>query len=58
MRFIEGVTQNFGKAGFVKKESFNDKFNEKYLKYPMYYNIPCIYLKPITDVEKINLTCP
>ena len=33
-------SQNFGKVGFVKKESFNDKFNKKSIKYPMHYNIP------------------
>ena len=34
MRLTEGMT-NFGKVGFVKKESFNDRFNEKCIKYPM-----------------------
>ena len=33
MRLIEGGTE-------VKKESFNDKFNEKRIKYPIHYNIP------------------
>ena len=47
-----------GKVCFVKKESFNEKFNEKRLKYPMHYKISCIYLKPITDIEKLHLTDP
>ena len=54
MRLIEGVTE----VCFARKESFNDKFNEKYIKYPIHYKIPCIYLKPITDIEKLNQTYP
>ena len=51
-------SQNFGKVCFAKKEIFNDKFNEKRIKYRIRYKIPCIYLKPIADIEKLNLTCP
>ena len=39
-----------------KNESFNNKFNEKYIKYPMQYNIPkYVYnLLPLS----LNVTCP
>ena len=51
-------SQNVGKVGFVKKENFNHKFNEKRIKYINALQYPCIYLKPITDTEKLNLMCP
>ena len=57
MRLIE-ESQSFGKVGFAKKESFNDRFNEKRIKYPIHYKISRIYLKPITDIEKLNLRYP
>ena len=51
-------SQNFGKVGFVKKESFNHKFNEKRMRYINALQYHCIYLKPITNTEKLNLMCP
>ena len=47
--------QNFGKVGFIKKESFNHKFNEKRIKYINALQYLCIYLKPITDIEKFHV---
>ena len=29
-------SQNFGKVCYVQEESFNGKFNEKRVKYPIY----------------------
>ena len=50
MWFKQGISlddSNFGMENYYslvyvkkKKESFNNKFNEKCMKYPMHYNIP------------------
>ena len=66
MWFKQGISldhSNFGMENYSslvdvkkKKKSFNNKFNEKYVKYPMHYNIPkYVYnLLPLS----LNLTCP
>ena len=43
-RLIEGVTELW-KIGLCQKRKFQQQY-------------PCIYLKPITYNEKLNLTCP
>ena len=47
-------SQNFGIVCFAKKQGFKDKFNKKSIKSPIHYKIPCMYLKSITNIEKIK----
>ena len=45
--------ENYSSLADVKKEkeSFNDKFNEKCIKYPMHYNIPA-YIQNLLSTSK------